>query len=255
MAWHARFARDSMLLAATLAVVPLALPLSVTWGSVGEPALASPPPVLLLHPAALPAAANLPGTHMVAWGDTLWEISREAGVSIMTLAAANHMCEDDPLIPGRILALPAPGSPEPKISTTEECARVIAQGADIGWPAFGRITSRFGWRIHPIFRTREFHTGVDIASGWGAPVRAAKGGVVHFVGWMIGYGRLIVVDHGNGLQTFYAHLSTALVHVGARVEQGELIGRVGSTGWSTGPHLFFEVRRYGVPLDPLRLMH
>ncbi len=86
-------------------------------------------------------------------------------------------------------------------------------------------------------------------------MRAAKSGVVRFVGWMIGYGRLIIVDHENGLQTFYGHLSNDLVRAGSRVEQGELIGRVGSTGWITGPHLFFEIRRFGVPLDPIRLMH
>jgi murein DD-endopeptidase MepM/ murein hydrolase activator NlpD len=165
------------------------------------------------------------------------------------------MCEDDPLIPGRVLAVPAPGTLEPRVSTTEACAQAIASGADIGWPSYGRVTSRFGWRIHPIFGTREFHTGVDIASPWGTPVRAAKSGVVRFVGWMIGYGRLIIVDHENGLQTFYGHLSNDLVRAGSRVQQGELIGRVGSTGWSTGPHLFFEIRRFGVPLDPIRLMH
>lgn len=118
------------------------------------------------------------------------------------------------------------------------------------WPSSGTVTSRFGWRIHPIFGTREFHTGLDIATRWGSPVLAARSGVVRFAGWMAGYGRLIVLEHGSGLQTLYSHLSAVLVERGQRVAQGQAIGRTGSTGWSTGPHLFFEVRRNGVPEDP-----
>ncbi len=122
------------------------------------------------------------------------------------------------------------------------------------WPSSGTITSRFGWRIHPIFGTREFHTGLDIATRWGSPVLAARSGVVRFVGWMAGYGRLIVLDHGGGLQTLYSHLSAVLVGRGQHVAQGQAIGRIGSTGWSTGPHLLFEVRRNGVPVDPARYL-
>jgi len=121
-------------------------------------------------------------------------------------------------------------------------------------PSYGTITSRFGWRIHPIFGTREFHTGLDIANRYGTPVRAALGGIVRFAGWMAGYGRLVVVDHGGGLQTTYSHLSAMLVSLGERVLKGQILGQIGSTGWSTGPHLFFEVRRNGVPVDPIPLL-
>ena len=121
-------------------------------------------------------------------------------------------------------------------------------------PSYGTITSRFGWRVHPIFGTREFHTGLDIANRYGTPVRAALGGVVRFAGWMAGYGRLVVVDHGGGLQTNYSHLSAMLVSLGERVLKGQVLGQIGSTGWSTGPHLFFEVRRNGVPVDPVPLL-
>lgn len=122
-------------------------------------------------------------------------------------------------------------------------------------PSGGVITSRFGWRMHPIFGTREFHTGVDIATRYGSPVVAARAGVVLFVGWKSGYGRIVVLDHGGGFQTTYSHLSAALVNPGEEVEPGQAIGRIGSSGWSTGPHLFFEVRRNGVPVDPARYLN
>ncbi|TMJ09604.1 MAG: M23 family metallopeptidase, partial [Bacillati bacterium ANGP1] len=117
-------------------------------------------------------------------------------------------------------------------------------------PSEGRITSRFGWRIHPIFGTREFHTGIDIANRSGTPVLAVEDGIVRFAGWKGGYGRLIIVAHPNGLETGYAHLSAILVTVGQQVAKGQVVGRMGTTGWSTGPHLFFEVRRNGIALDP-----
>ncbi|HLJ59060.1 MAG TPA: peptidoglycan DD-metalloendopeptidase family protein [bacterium] len=119
------------------------------------------------------------------------------------------------------------------------------------WPVEGRISSGYGWRTHPIFGTREFHTGIDIAVPWGTPIHAAAPGSVIFTGWMRGYGMLVILDHGNGLSTTYSHLSSYSVHVGQRVERGEVIAHIGSTGWSTGPHLFFEVREDGKPVNPL----
>jgi murein DD-endopeptidase MepM/ murein hydrolase activator NlpD len=121
----------------------------------------------------------------------------------------------------------------------------------LAWPVVGRITSGYGWRTHPIFRSREFHTGIDIAAPWGTPVRAAADGTVLFTGWMRGYGMLVILDHGGGVSTTYSHLSSYAVHVGDHVGRGEVIARIGSTGWSTGPHLFFEVREDGRPVNPL----
>ena len=124
-------------------------------------------------------------------------------------------------------------------------------GGALLWPVAGRISSPYGWRVHPIFGTREFHTGIDIAVPWGTPIHAAAAGTVIFTGWMRGYGMLVIVDHGNGLSTTYSHLSSYAVHVGERVDRGQVIARIGSTGWSTGPHLFFEVRENGQPVNPL----
>lgn len=118
------------------------------------------------------------------------------------------------------------------------------------WPTFGFISSGFGWRFHPIFRRRAFHTGVDIVTFWGAPVYATADGIVSYVGWESGYGKVIKINHGRGITTYYAHLSSYAVRVGQFVKKGQFIGRVGSTGTSIGPHLHYEVRRGGNPVNP-----
>ena len=125
------------------------------------------------------------------------------------------------------------------------------RGGSLLRPLAGAISSGYGWRIHPIFGTREFHTGIDIAAPYGTPIQAAQDGAVIFNGWMRGYGMLVILDHGDGLTTTYSHLSTSLVRVGEHVARGAVIAKVGSTGWSTGPHLFFEVRSDGRPVNPL----
>ena len=120
------------------------------------------------------------------------------------------------------------------------------------WPARGAFTSGFGLRRHPIFRIRRMHTGVDIAAPRGAPVQAAADGRVIYTGWFGGYGKIVILDHGGGVSTLYAHLSQILTEEGRAVRQGQVIGRVGSTGYSTGPHVHFEVRVNGRPIDPTR---
>ena len=115
----------------------------------------------------------------------------------------------------------------------------------LAWPVKGRVTSYFGWRWG------SFHSGVDIAAATGTPVLAADNGMVSYAGWNGGYGRLVLIDHGNGMVTAYAHLSSYAVSVGDRVEKGQVIGYVGSSGNSTGPHLHFEVRVNGVAVNPL----
>jgi murein DD-endopeptidase MepM/ murein hydrolase activator NlpD len=120
-----------------------------------------------------------------------------------------------------------------------------ASSAGFIWPASGTLTSGFGWRWG------RMHEGIDIAAPTGTPISAAASGTVIYAGWMGGYGNLVVIDHGNGLATAYGHQSSIAVGSGTYVSQGQTIGYVGSTGHSTGPHVHFEVRVNGSPVDPL----
>ena len=140
----------------------------------------------------------------------------------------------------------------------EQLIRNIERGGSVAvqstgsmiWPASGPITSSFGWRIHPIYGSSIFHSGVDIGADYGDTVAAADGGVIIYSDWMSGYGKTIIIQHANGITSLYGHCSALLVSTGQRVNKGQAIARVGSTGNSTGPHLHFEVRVNGSPVNP-----
>jgi murein DD-endopeptidase MepM/ murein hydrolase activator NlpD len=118
-------------------------------------------------------------------------------------------------------------------------------------PVSAHITSGFGSRYHPILHRTRMHTGVDFGASYGTAIHAAGGGTVILAHYSSGYGNCVVIDHGNGVTTLYGHCSALLVAVGDIVHQGQTIGRVGATGMATGPHLHFEVRHNGVPVNPL----
>ncbi|MFC1637707.1 murein hydrolase activator EnvC family protein, partial [Candidatus Margulisiibacteriota bacterium] len=124
----------------------------------------------------------------------------------------------------------------------------------LSWPLRGRMTSRFGYRRHPIWGGRHFHTGIDMAGKFGTAIKAADSGEVIFAGWWDGYGKAVVIDHGRKTTTVYAHLSRIYKTVGAVVAKGQVIGLTGNTGYSTGPHLHFEVRKNGKPVDPMKFL-
>jgi murein DD-endopeptidase MepM/ murein hydrolase activator NlpD len=122
------------------------------------------------------------------------------------------------------------------------------------WPVEGRITGHFGERLDPFSGEGAFHAGLDIASRYGDDIRATADGIVEEAGLRAGYGRLIVIDHGFGVKTWYGHLSGFKIQAGMRVKAGDIIGYEGDSGRSTGPHLHYEVRIYNTPVNPWRYL-
>lgn len=119
------------------------------------------------------------------------------------------------------------------------------------WPCSGPITSYYGWRTHPIFGTTKYHSGMDIAVDTGTPIHAADSGTIVYSGWLGGYGNCVMIDHGGGLVSLYAHNSELNVSEGQYVTKGTVVAYAGSTGYSTGPHCHFEVRLHGELTEPL----
>ncbi len=122
------------------------------------------------------------------------------------------------------------------------------------WPVVGEITGHFGERLDPFSGEGAFHAGIDIASHYGDAIRATADGVVAVMDQRAGYGRLVVIDHGFGVTTWYGHLSGFATHVGTHVKRGDIIGYEGQSGRSTGPHLHYEVRIYNTPVNPWRYL-
>jgi murein DD-endopeptidase MepM/ murein hydrolase activator NlpD len=133
---------------------------------------------------------------------------------------------------------------------------LVARNARIGatpsiWPANGEVTSRFGWRSSPWGEEGgDWHPGIDIAGDYGAPIVATAAGIVDYSGWYSGYGNLVKISHGNGIETMYGHCSQLAAHVGQQVRKGEVIAYMGSTGNSTGTHCHYEVRMNGTAVNP-----
>lgn len=188
-------------------------------------------------------------------GQTLWDIAQSYGVTVDAIVEANDLPGGDLIHPGQRLMVPsgAAGALQ-RVTLFHRLSSAVSIAQAFLWPARGRVTSGFGIRRHPIFGTPEMHTGIDIGAPSGTPVIASRAGMVVFAAWGEGYGRLVRIDHGGGLTTVYSHLSLISVRVGQIVNPGDIIGQVGSTGYSTGPHLLFEIRVHGLPLDPLKYL-
>lgn len=121
----------------------------------------------------------------------------------------------------------------------------------LSWPCNGPITSPYGYRVHPIFGTTIYHSGIDIGVDYGTPIHSADSGTVIYAGWISGYGNAVIIDHGNGMQTLYGHNQSLNVSEGQSVSKGQVIAFAGSTGNSTGPHCHFEVQVNGSAVDPM----
>lgn len=209
------------------------------------------------------ALASANGARLVeCCGDELLDVA----VQVSIAPASTPLRAVLPAVSARAAASLAPPPPEEVAALLDTLGDSQSQGsADAAGlspstagavrlmrPTRGGITSRFGWRTHPISGDRRLHTGTDFGAARGTPIVAAADGIVVSAGPRGGYGNTVDIAHGKGVVTRYAHQSLVLVRPGQRVRQGQVIGRVGSTGNSTGPHLHFEVRVDGRPRDPAR---
>lgn len=198
------------------------------------------------HVLSLPSNAPRPVTVRVREGETLWEIAEATGLPVDAIVNANGISDSAAVHTGQRLTIPGGALDVLRRVTATRGVASIAQ--NFVWPVRGQLTSRFGWRV------TGHHNGIDIAAPRGSPILVAKEGRVVFAGWYFGYGLAVVVDHGNGVSTVYGHASKLLVPIGEVVETGQVIALVGSTGDATGPHLHFEIRINGIPLNPMRYL-
>lgn len=181
-----------------------------------------------------PVAAQA-STHTVRTGESLWSIAVRYKTSVSALATANGISSRGVIYPGQHLAIPGSATVASRGSTSYQFI----------WPVVGTITSGYGPRWG------KFHYAIDIAANKGTAIKAASAGVVEYSGWKTSYGYCVVIDHGRGVKTVYGHACKLYVRKGDRVVAGQTIAAVGSTGFSTGPHVHFEVVVNGRNVNPL----
>ncbi len=188
--------------------------------------------------------------HMIREGQGLSDIAHAYGVPLKEVLAYTRKRSDQELQPGEILYLPGARF---LWDTDPAWIALSALSRSTGFmrPISARFTDAYGQRMHPILRKEIFHGGLDLAAGMGTPVMAAQDGKVIFEGPRGNYGTTVILDHGNGLTSWYGHLSQSLVKQGKSVKRGDVIGKVGKTGLATGPHLHFEIRKNNVSQNPL----
>ncbi len=188
--------------------------------------------------------------HLVKSGQTLTDISITYSVPVEKIVAANEISDPSKIYAGEEIIIPGV-----KPDLWKEVIK-LSKGVKSRfiWPALGKVTSGFGWRIHPVYKVRHFHNGIDIDIPVGTIVHAAAPGKVYFVGTEKGYGNIVILQHADGYYTLYGHLSKPLVYTGQFVEAGQAIAESGNTGVSSGPHLHFEIRHGDFPVDPARYL-
>jgi murein DD-endopeptidase MepM/ murein hydrolase activator NlpD len=185
--------------------------------------------------------------YTVKSGDTLGGISARYKVTLEDLLDVNDLASQV-LAVGQSLFIPG--------ARLDSKTLRQAMGDLFKYPIYGswRLTSPFGWRPDPFTGTRSFHTGIDMAVPQGTPIHAAMSGKIVFVGYSNVFGNYVIINHGNGYQTLYAHMLKTLAHKGQWVSQGTKLGLVGTTGYSTGPHLHFTVYKNGKLINPLTVL-
>ncbi len=192
--------------------------------------------------------------HTLARGDTLASLALVYGAELEAIKEANNALDPFTMPVGTVVTIPNPTRLPPPVPVVTVASRTGSTALSSGripaaphftWPLHGTITSRFG-----VLRTSGYHWGLDIAAPTGTPIKAAAGGVVSFSGYRSSYGNMVIIDHGSGWTTLYAHASRLLVSKGQRVSQGERIALVGESGNATGPHAHLEVAFEGKRLNP-----
>jgi len=184
-------------------------------------------------------------THNVRSGEALSTIARQHDTDVATIREYNNL-NGDMIRAGDELVIP--------VSSRNSSSQRSNSSTNFDWPVEGNITSDYGNRRHPVTGGNDFHSGIDIAAPHGTTIQAAASGTVSFVGWMGGYGRVVIIDHGNGYETLYAHNSQIMVNEGQNVNRGTAIARVGTSGVATGPHVHFEVHKNGNHQNPMNFL-
>lgn len=185
--------------------------------------------------------------HTVKDGETLYQISNRYNISVNNLKKYNNLNNNNISVGQRIYlkggmaakqTTPSSRTTSPTLRSFRKPLKSIS------------VNSRYGTRVHPVTKKRTTHHGVDLKAAMNTPVYAPYEGVVTYSGWMNGYGKIIIIDHGGGYTTRYAHLNRWIVNKGTTVKKGQLIAKTGNTGLSTGPHLHYEIRKNGSSIDP-----
>jgi murein DD-endopeptidase MepM/ murein hydrolase activator NlpD len=187
--------------------------------------------------------------HTASSGDTLWGIANTYQVEVAAILAANGKTGED-LSLGEALFIPGGKKPKETERLLARAESPVSRGSSsrFTWPTEGELTSGFAqrWGRH--------HDGIDLANDIGTPVRAARAGRVSYSGWSSGYGHVVMIEHDQGYTTVYGHLNESYVTEGQYVKAGQSIAAMGNTGNSTGPHLHFEVRKNGTPINPYNVL-
>jgi len=182
--------------------------------------------------------------YVVRKSDTIGTIAKKYRVSIVTLMELNNLKSSKILVGQKIYL----GKKIPKALSKKEYLRSFRVPLNKM-----KVTSKFGYRFHPVLKKRKLHKGVDLKAPMNTPLYAPIGGIVTYSGWASGYGKYIKIKHKHGYETRYGHLNKLLVKTGTKVKKGQVIAKTGNTGRSTGPHLHYEVRDRGKPLDPMKI--
>jgi len=184
--------------------------------------------------------------HLVQEGETVADLAESYEVAAAAITEANSLPGPGHIAAGAELIIP--GARPSIVHNVKVGSQTVAIYGSFQWPVSGYITSYYGWRWG------RFHHGIDIGAPHGRSIQATRAGKVVFAGWKGGYGYAVVIDHGDGLTSLYGHASSLLVSYGQWVEAGQVIARIGSTGYSTGPHLHFELAYRGQTFNPLEVL-